>query len=116
MPVQRVTFAIVRDIGLKLPGVEEGTAYGSPALKSAGRMIACVATNKSADPNTLIVKMDPAQRDALIEEDPDRYYTREHYDGDPVVLVRLARVTSDALRDLLTGALRYVDEHERKKP
>jgi hypothetical protein len=33
---------------------------------------------------------------------------KEHYVGYPCVLVRLSRVRSDALRDLVTGAHRYV--------
>lgn len=82
--------------------------YGSPALKVGGRMFACMAAHKSADRNTLIVWMDIAQRDALIAEDPDTYYLKDHYVGYPVVLVRLPRVHPDAMRDLLHGAWQMV--------
>ena len=60
--------------------------------------------------------MDIADRDALIEDDPGTYYLKEHYVGYPCVLVRLARVKRDALRDLLIGAHRYVAARARKKP
>jgi len=83
-------------------------AWGAPALKVRGRMFVCMATNKAAEPNTLVVRMDFAQRDALIEEDPDTYYLKEHYVGHPCVLVRLARVNRDALRDLVQTAHRFV--------
>ena len=111
-----MTFQTVRAIGLKLPGAEASTMYGAPALKVNGKMFACIASNKAAEPNTLVVWIDVAQRDALIEEDPDTYYLKGHYVPYPCVLVRLARVSPDALRDLVIGAHRYVSEKTRKKP
>jgi len=86
------------------------------ALKVRGRMFACLASHKSAEPGTLVVMMDVADRDLLVEEDPGRYYLKDHYVGYPCVLVRLARVHPDALRDLLTGAHRYVLSKAGKKP
>jgi hypothetical protein len=103
-----MTFRTVRAIGLRLPGTEEGTMYGAPALKVGGKTFACIASHKSAEPDTLAVRMDFAQRDALIEEDPATYYLKDHYRNYPVVLVRLSRVHPDALRDLLGGAWRLV--------
>ena len=110
-----MTFQAVRAIGLRLPGVEESTMYGSPALKLSGRLIACLATHKSAEPGTLVVRTDFDQRDTLIAEDPDTYYVREHYQTFPVVLVRLSRVNLDAMRDLLNAAHRVVSASQRKK-
>ena len=113
-----MTFLTVRAIGLKLPGAEEGTAYGAPALKVGGKMFACIASHRSAEANTLVVWMDFAQRDALIAEAPDIYYLKEHYVNYPVVLVRLSRVHADAMRDLLAGAWRFVSAtaKPRKRP
>src|SRR5262245_25339553 len=65
-----LTFDTVRRIGLELPDVEIGTAWGSPALKVHGKTFACMASHKSAEPNTLVIWMDFADRDALIAEDP----------------------------------------------
>ncbi|HMF95076.1 MAG TPA: MmcQ/YjbR family DNA-binding protein [Vicinamibacterales bacterium] len=110
-----MTFAGVRAIGLKLPGAEEGTSWGTPALKVGGKMFACIASHKSAEPNTLVVYIDLAQRDALIAEDPDTYYLKEHYVNYPVVLVRLSRVHPDAMRDLLAGAWRIVSARQRPR-
>ena len=110
-----MTFQAVRAIGLKLPGVEDSTMYGSPALKLSGRLIACRATHKSAEPGTLVVRTDFDQRDTLIAEDPDTYYVKEHYQTFPVVLVRLSRVNLDAMRDLLNAAHRVVSASQRKK-
>ena len=84
-------------------------------MKVRGRMFACVASHKSAEPGTLIVMMDFADRDLLVEEDPRSYYLKDHYVGYPCVLVRLARVDAGTLRDLLTGAHRFIGEKARKK-
>ena len=101
-------FKLVESIGRRLPDVEVTTTFGKPALKVRGKMFVCIASHPSAEPDTLVVMMDFANRDALIEEDPDTYYLKEHYVGYPCVLVRLSRVHSDALPDLVTGAHRYV--------
>ena len=103
-----IDFEIVRKIGLQLPGVEDGTAYGSPALKVGGKMMVCIPTHKSAEPNSLGVRMDFEQRDALLAEAPDTYYLKDHYVNYPVVLVRLRRIKEDALRDLLRAAWTFV--------
>ena len=108
-------FEDVEAFARTLPDVELTTAWGQPALKVRGKMFACVASHKSAEPNTLVVKMDFADRDALIDEEPDTYYLKEHYTGYPCVLVRLSRVLPDALRELIIGAHRYVSANASKK-
>jgi hypothetical protein len=108
-------FKLVEAIGRTLPDVEATTTWGQPTLKVRGKMFVCIASHKSAEPDTLVVMMDVADRDALIEDDPDTYYLKEHYVGYPCVLVRLSRVHPDALRDLVVGAHRYVSARSRKK-
>jgi hypothetical protein len=104
---RRITFDTVREIGEQLPGTEVGTAYGSPALKINGRIYAVIPINKEAEPNSLAVYLgDFEQREVLLAEDPCTYYVKPHYEPHPMVLVRLACVTRDALRDLLRGAHR----------
>jgi hypothetical protein len=113
---RRYTFKTVEAIGRALPDVEVTTTWGKPALKVKGKMFACIASHKSAEPNTLVVMMDFADRDALLEGDPATYYLKEHYVNYPCVLVRLSRVHSDALRDLVVGAHRFVSAKARRKP
>ena len=103
-------FKIVEQVGRTLPDVEVTTTWGQPTLKVRGKMFVCIASNKSAEPDTLVVMMDFGDRDALIEEDPATYYLKDHYVGYPCVLVRLARAHPDAIRDLVIGAHRYVSE------
>jgi len=109
------SFRNVEAIARTLPDVEVTTAYGKPAVKVRGKMFACIASNKAAEPNTLVVMMDFADRDALLEDAPDTYYLKEHYVNYPCVLVRLSRIRAEALRDLVTGAYRYVSAGKRKR-
>lgn len=108
-------FKLVEKFARTLPGVEVTTSWGQPSLKVGGRMLACMAAHKSAEPNSLIVMMDFADRDALIEDDPETYYLKDHYVSYPCVLVRLSRVHPDALRDLVIGAHRFVSAKARRK-
>jgi hypothetical protein len=108
-------FKLVESIGRTLPDVEVTTTWGKPTLKVRGKMFVCIASHKSAEPNTLVVMMDFADRDALIEDDPDTYYLKEHYLNYPCVLVRLSRVRRDALRDLVAGAHRFVSTKKVRK-
>src|SRR3989442_11967163 len=91
-----ITFATVRTLGLRLSGTEAGTAYGSPALLVNGQMFACMAVNKSVEPDTLGVRVPFDQRDDLLTEASDIYYLTDHYVDYPIVLVRLPRIRRDA--------------------
>ena len=109
------SFTAVASIARQLPDVEVTTAYGQPAVKVRGKMFACMAAHKSAEPNSLAVMMDFADRDALIEDDPNTYYLKPHYVNYPCVLVRLSRVGADALYDLIVGAHRFVIGKTKRK-
>ena len=111
-----VTFADVRKIALALEGVEDSTAYGSPCFKLNGRILAGVAINKQAEPNTLMIRMPVDERDELIAADPGVYYLKPHYEPWPCLLVRLDKVHPDALNDLLIGAWRRAAESRRRRP
>jgi len=103
-----ITFDTVRKLGLALPGVEESTAYGMPALKIRGKLMACLPANPSAEPGSLAVRMDFEDRAELVAADPDVYYLPDHYVGYAAVLVRLGRVSPAVLRDLLGMAHKFV--------
>lgn len=109
----RATFDTVRRIGLQLPEVTPSLHFGAPALKLRGEMFVCVPSHRSAEADSLAVRMDFDRRDALIAAAPDTYYVKEHYEGYPCVLVRLKRVDEDALRDLLLVGWRFVDGKQR---
>jgi len=98
----------VRKIALALPGVTESTAYGAVAFKARGKLMACTPTNRSAEPNSLMVRVDFDDRAELLAADPEVYYLTPHYEGYNAVLVRLPRVKPDVLKDLLGMAHKFV--------
>jgi hypothetical protein len=102
------SFTTVKTVGLALPDVESATRYdGSPLLKVHGCFMAGVATHASAEPQTIVVRMDPEEREWLLDEAPETYYVTEYYRKHPVVLVRLSRIDREALRDLLVASRRF---------
>ena len=107
MPKNKIDFDTVRTIALGLSDVDESTMYGSPAFKVRGELLTCIAINKSAEPNTLAVRIDFDRRAELLADAPDVYYLTDHYVNYPVVLVRLSRIQLDALRDLLGMSWRF---------
>ena len=108
MPRSTIDFDTVRNIGLALPGVEESTAYGFPALKVQGKLLACVPANRSAEPGSIVVRVDFDDRAELLAAAPDVYYIADHYADYSAVLVRLSRVNPGVLRDLLGMAHKFV--------
>jgi hypothetical protein len=107
-------FETVRRIGTALPGVEESTAYGMPALKVRGKLLATLPANRSVEPNSLVVCVSGLQRDELLAADPDVYYLTEHYEGYDNVLVRLSQITTEALKGLLMMAHKYRTSSSRR--
>jgi hypothetical protein len=93
---------MVRTAGLKLPNVEAAIKYdGSPVLKVDGVFMAGLAMDRSAEPDTLVVRCSIEDREGLLEDAPETYYLTDYYQKHPVVLVRLRSVDSDVLRELL---------------
>jgi len=109
-----INFDSVRKIGLALPGVEESTAYGSPALKVRGKLLACVPSHRSAEPGSLAVRVGFDDRAELLAAAPDVYYVTDPYLNYSAVLVRLSRVTPAVLRDLLGIAHKFVTARRRR--
>jgi hypothetical protein len=82
--------------------------------KVAGKLLACVPAHRSAEPGSLVVRVDFDDRAELLAADPDVYYVTDHYLNYSAVLVRLSRVTPDVLRDLLGMAHKFVTAHEAR--
>jgi hypothetical protein len=116
MPGKLITFDTARDIGLTLPGVKESTAFGKPALKLHGQLLATLPSHSSAEPASLVVRVDFADRAELLAADPDVYYLTDHYVGYDAVLVRLGRVRLDVLRGLLRMSYNFVNRKAARSP
>ena len=111
-----LTQAAAFRIGLAFPGVEDSTYFGTRALKLNGQMMACIPSHKSAEPNSLIIRIDRADRPALLAEAPDLYYAPDHYLGYDGVLIRLAHCTPELAHDLLAMAHNFVTRKLPRKP
>lgn len=92
-----MTFDEVRAVGLALPGVEDSTSYGTPALKVRGKFL----TRLKEDGQSLVVKVGFDEREMLMEAEPATFYITDHYRAYPAMLVRLASVEPGTLRRLL---------------
>jgi hypothetical protein len=90
-------------VGQRFPGVELGTSYGTPALKVRGKGMCRLRT----DPDALVIRVtDLGEREALLQGQPDAFFSTRHYDGYPYVLVRLEAVDPTELAELIEEAWR----------
>ena len=109
-----LNFDTVREIGRSLTDVVDGTAYGAPALKLRGNLLTCIPTNKSAEVNSMVVRIDLGRRAQLLREHPEVYYITDHYAAHPTVLVRLSRISRTELKKLLSEAWNFASAKPAK--
>jgi hypothetical protein len=93
-----VTFDEVRRIALAWPEVEEGTSYGTPALKVRKELLARL---KEDNDSLVMLGVPQDERDMLVESRPTIFYFTDHYRDYPTVLVRLSKATRDVVEPLL---------------
>src|SRR5260221_7983005 len=98
-PPRPLTFDTVRKLALALPGVEDSTSYGTPALKLKKKLM--VRLREDGDV-VLVVGFD--KRDLLMAARPEAFYTTDHYRDYPSVLVRLGKAGLSELRDCVRWA------------
>jgi hypothetical protein len=103
-----VDYATVRELALALPGVIDSSTLRGIAFKARGKLLACKAIHRSAEPESLMVRAGNAERDRLIGAEPETYYLTPHYSAHESVLVRLANIDRKALAALFAVALRFV--------
>ena len=90
--------------GLALPGVEVSTSYGTPALRVGGKHMCRL---RPEDGGVLALRVtDMGEREALLQGEPETFFTTPHYDGYPYVLVRLKSVDPEELGELVEEAWR----------
>jgi hypothetical protein len=93
-------FDTVREIALSLPGVEEGTSYGTAAFRVRGKFLARLRE----DGETLALRIGMDEREVLMRADPEVFFITDHYAGYPAVLIRLSAIPRGALEDVLEQA------------
>jgi len=83
-----VTFDDVRQFALTWPEVEDGTSYGTPALKVRKKMLARL----KEDGDSLVMPDVPIdERAMLVESQPKIFYFTDHYADYSIVLIRLSK-------------------------
>ena len=93
-----MTFDDVRRLALTWPEVEDGTSYGTAALKVRKKMLARL----KEDGDSLVMPGIPQdERDMLVEREPDLFYFTDHYRDYPMVLIRLSKAKRAAVEPLL---------------
>lgn len=103
-----VDYATVRELALALPEVTDATRLRGIALKTRGKLLACKAIHRSAEPESLLVRIGNTERDRLIAAAPGTYYLTPHYLAYESVLVRLANIDRKALATLLAAGRQFV--------
>ncbi len=110
------TQADVRRIALSLPETEETPGRFAFSVRNRGKLkgfvwvwLERVAPRKPRVPQPQVVALRVANlfdKDFLLAQDPEKFFTEPHYNGFPAVLVRLPAVTAGELRSLITEAWR----------
>ena len=103
-PAKPATWETVQEIARALPGAVEGMSYGTPAFHVRQKLF--VRLHQSGE--SIVIMIDLAEREALMELDPETCFITDHYLNDPAMLVRLATVRPQALRELIEDSWRSV--------
>jgi hypothetical protein len=99
-----ITEAQLRRIALALPGAYEQASYdGRPSWRTKPRMF----TWLRSEPDALVVWVDSLDaKEAMLENEPETFFTTDHYDGHPIVLVRLDAVDRERATELISASWR----------
>jgi hypothetical protein len=109
------TWDDVGGIALDLPETDEHASRGVPAWQVRGKGFVWERPLRRADiealgdgaPDGPILGAwvpDLGVKEALLADSPDVYFTTPHFDGYPVILVRLDRIDTAELRELIVEA------------
>jgi hypothetical protein len=111
------TWDDVRRIALALPETAEGTTFDNQAWLVKGKSFVWRRPLNKADvkrwgtatpipdgPILAAYVADLDEKDALVTEEPDLFFTIEHFNGFRAVLIRLDAIDPDRLEDVITDA------------
>jgi len=93
-----VTFDDVRKLALAWPEVEDGTSYGTPALKVRKKLL----VRLKEDGDSLVMPSVPLEERAmLVESRPRIFHFTDHYRDYPIALIRLSKATRATVEPFL---------------
>ena len=91
-------------IGSAFPGDGGGHLVRHPGAQVGGKGGMC---RLRTDPDALVMRVaDMGEREALLQGQPEAFFTTPHYDGYPYVLIRLDKVDPQELAELIEEAWR----------
>ena len=102
----------VRAIALSLPGVVEIDSDGFDFRVAGKGFVWSYPERLPGKPRVIRTDVavlfvgDEAEKQALLKGEPDLFFTAPGYDGWPLVMLRLERVTVRRLKELVTDAWR----------
>src|SRR5256885_10273108 len=97
MAARGVTFDRVREMILALPGIEEGSSYGTRGFGVAKKFM-----SRLREDDVLVLKpIDEIERQFLMETQGETFFITDHYRGSDAILVRLSNVGASELRGLI---------------
>ncbi|MBW9053753.1 MmcQ/YjbR family DNA-binding protein [Rhizobium mesosinicum] len=85
-----------------LPGIEESTSYGNPALKVGGKSFVAVKNDE-----TVVFSIPIDHKEHLLAMAPDIYFQTNHYAGWPHLPLRITAIGDDELKQRLIDAWTY---------
>lgn len=108
-----MTWKQLCELGLKLPDVEEGTSYRTPALKCRGKLIARL---KEDGASVVLAVESVDEQQFLLQAKPDVYFLTPHYEGYPLVLAHLSALSAPTVRTQLESACARVAPKRKPAP
>ena len=105
--MKSMDFETVRQIAMSLPEVKESITNWGWAFRVRGKLLACQAVHRSAERDSLVVKIGFDDRARLLSAEPDKFYVTAHYDPYPSILVRVPKMSRAGMRSVLRMAWSY---------
>jgi hypothetical protein len=99
-----ITIDDVRTIALSLPDAYERPSHGGqPSFRTKPRMFTWIRD----EPEALVVWVESEEeKHALIASAPRKFFTTAHYEGYPMVLVRMSAIGRKEATELITESWR----------
>jgi hypothetical protein len=105
----------VRRIALALPESSERPAYGNTAWRVRDKIfvwerplrpkeVSDLGENAPSGPILAVRVDDGGVKKALLEDDPETFFTTPHFDGYAAILIRLNRISIEELNELIVEA------------
>ena len=93
-----LTEETVRELAMAMPDVTERPCYGTPGFYVKQKQLFARILD---DRETVVVKIDKDEREVRVSAEPEKFFVTDHYRNYPLMIVRLAAVDQNELRDLL---------------